>query len=37
MNESMPLKDKPKHIYLPVEDNDVEEIPFYGRCMDCWG
>lgn len=37
MNESLAGKGKPRHIELPVEDDNSEEIPFYGRCMDCWG
>ena len=37
MDENMPFKKKPKHIELPVEDIDDEDIPFYGRCMDSWG
>ena len=37
MDEKMNLKEKPKHIFLPAQDDNDEEIPFYGRCMDCWG
>lgn len=31
------MKSKPKHIYLPEEDAEEQDVPCYGKCMDIWG
>lgn len=37
MDEKQTFKSKPKHIVLPVSNEDDPDIPTYGKCMHFWG
>lgn len=36
-NDTIALTNKPKHIDLPIQDQDYDNIPLYGNCMQTWG
>ena len=37
MEENEHLQKKVRHIDLPLEDKDDENVPCYGSCMNFWG